>query len=283
MNHKDNILIIGGDKRYKYLYSELKNRGYNIFPFDISNISECSDINKYFDSEGRLSSFNIIILPIPYSKNKRTVNSISNDLEIDYFLSLLNPGTVIYGGCFDEHFREKCHLQRLLIRDFLDSEIFSLYNSIATAEGTILEAIMHSPLNLHKSNALVLGYGKCGSTLAKKLVSLNCEVSVCARKIVQRAEAYDDGCEVFLFENLKDKINRFDFIFNTIPAMVLTKDILSCVNANATIIDIASYPGGTDFDFCKKTNLNAHLCLGLPGKYSPLTSAKVICNCIKMN
>lgn len=281
MNHKDNILIIGGDKRYEYLYLELKDKGYKVSAFDLPNVYDNSDMDRFLDSDSRLSEFNIIILPIPYSKNKITINSVSNNLATDYLLSLLTPGTVIYGGCFDELFREKCHSLKLMVWDFVDSEIFSLYNSIATAEGAILEAIMHSPLNLHKSKALVLGYGKCGSTLAKKLISLNCEVGVCARKIVQRAEAYDDGCDTFSFEKLKDKVYEFDFIFNTIPSMVLTKDILSKVKKNVTIIDIASHPGGTDFEACKKLNLNAQLCLGLPGKYSPLTSAKVICNCIK--
>lgn len=281
MKNNDNILVIGGDRRYEYLYLELKKQNYKVFDFDITNISKNSDMDKYLDSEGKLSSFNIIILPIPYSKNKLTINSISNMLSIDYLLSLLIPGTIIYGGCFDDNFKEKCHSKKLMVWDFLNSPAFSLNNSIATAEGSILEAIIHSPLNLHKSNALVLGYGKCGTIISTKLISLNCNVCVCARKSLQRAKAYNNGCDTLSFDSLKEKIDQFDFIFNTVPAPILTKDILPYVNSNVTIIDIASNPGGTDFDFCKESNINAHLCLGLPGKYSPLASAKIILNCIK--
>ncbi len=82
------------------------------------------------------------------------------------------------------------------------------------------------------------------------------------------------------FHQLSKNVSDYDFIFNTIPSLVLTENILNNVHKDTTIIDIASKPGGTDFDACKSLGINARLCLGLPGKYSPKTSAKIIYNSI---
>lgn len=281
MNINDNILLIGGDNRQEYLYKQLKADGYNISALDVPGITISYDMDEFLDSDSKLSNYNVILLPIPYSKNKHTINSVSDSIGIDYLLELLTPGTIIYGGSMDKVFKEKCHSKRVMVWDIIESDSFALYNSIATAEGAIAEAIIHSPHNLHKSNVLVLGYGRCGSTLAKKLVSLGCYVDVCARRNVQKALAYEDGCNSFSFDKLENKIKTYDFIFNTIPAKILNKELLAQVKSDVTIIDISSSPGGTDFDICKNLGINAYLCLGLPGKYSPATSAKIICNCIK--
>ena len=75
-------------------------------------------------------------------------------------------------------------------------------------------------------------------------------------------------------------IHKFDFIYNTIPSLILNRNILSNVNTEAAIIDIASNPGGTDFEACKHFGITARLCLSLPGKYSPKASALIISKCI---
>ena len=62
-----------------------------------------------------------------------------------------------------------------------------------------------------------------------------------------------------------------NFIFNTVPALVLTKDILAKAQKNVLIYDIASAPGGTDFAAARALGLQAALLPGLPGKVAPLT------------
>ena len=67
-------------------------------------------------------------------------------------------------------------------------------------------------------------------------------------------------------------------MFNTAPQKSLVDDILCRLKKNATIIDIASAPGGTDFDYCKKYGICAKLCPGIPGHYAPDTAARIIFN-----
>ena len=58
--------------------------------------------------------------------------------------------------------------------------------------------------------------------------------------------------------------------------MVLDSNLLKCVGRDTIIIDIASAPGGVDFECAKRFGINASLCLSLPGKYSPQTSGKIL-------
>jgi dipicolinate synthase subunit A len=156
----------------------------------------------------------------------------------------------------------------------------SLLNSIATAEGAIAEAIYKSRINLHQTNTLVLGYGKCGKILSSKLHALGAKVTVSARKHNTLTEVYTDGFKGLILSDIEFEIKNFDYIFNTIPALILNEELLSIIPFETTIIDIASYPGGVDYEAAKKLNLNAHLCLGIPGKISPKYSAEILAKTI---
>src|SRR5699024_10494371 len=135
-------------------------------------------------------------------------------------------------------------------------------NGIATAEGAIMEAIRSSDINLHHSNCLVLGYGRCAKILAQKLEGLHAFVTVAARSEDALAYAEATGHGTILLNNMKDHISSFDYIFNTIPSKILDSHILKLVNPNVTIIDIASAPGGIDYEYSKNHDINALLFLG---------------------
>lgn len=74
------------------------------------------------------------------------------------------------------------------------------------------------------------------------------------------------GYEPLPLDNLKDHIHEFDIIFNTIPSLILDDEILTKVKKDALIIDLASKPGGIDFDAAKSYGLKVIWALSLPGK-----------------
>lgn len=147
---------------------------------------------------------------------------------------------------------------------------------IPTAEGAIYHAIEASPHVLHKSRCLILGFGKCGKALACKLKGLNANVTICARKDTDLAYAESCGYETISYDQLPDSIGNFLFIFNTVPARILDKYRLSFISKDAVIIDIASVPGGVDFETAEKLGIPTIHCLGLPGKLSPKTAADIL-------
>jgi len=69
-------------------------------------------------------------------------------------------------------------------------------------------------------------------------------------------------------------------VINTVPALVLTEDAIRRMPQNSLIIDIASKPGGTDFEAAKRYGVTAKLALGLPGIYTTTSSAMLLKNAI---
>lgn len=69
-----------------------------------------------------------------------------------------------------------------------------------------------------------------------------------------------------------------DLIFNTIPTMIITAQIISKLPRRTVIIDLASAPGGTDFRFAEKRGIKALLAPGLPGIVAPKTAGIIIAN-----
>lgn len=278
ISSNEHILIIGGDIRQKYLYYQFLNDGYHVCTYSVPDINDTPCLDEY------ISKCSAIILPVPFSKDGLTIfTTCEQKVNLEYFLSLVNPFTKVYGGYFKPDFSSKCTDKNISLYDIREDMTFELMNAIATAEGAIAEAIIHSSCNLHKSQCLVLGYGKCAHAIASRLMGLNCSVTVTARNSYQLSSAFEDGCNTFSLSELSNNIFRYSFIFNTIPAPVLTRNILRKANSETTIIDIASNPGGTDFEACKHYGLEARLCLSLPGKYAPKSSSQIIYQCIQNN
>ena len=81
---------------------------------------------------------------------------------------------------------------------------------------------------------------------------------------------------LWILANLKENLNRFDIIINTIPYIILDKDNLENVKRDALVIDVASNPGGVDREAIKEQKIKFIWALSLPGKVAPVTSAEFI-------
>ena len=108
-------------------------------------------------------------------------------------------------------------------------------------------------------------------------------VIVMARRPKQRSDAALIGYKVMSFEDIpiyKHILSEVDFCFNTVPARVVCEDILSLLSRHAVVIDIASMPGGVDFDYCKEHDIPYKHSLGIPGKLSPKTSGMILADAV---
>ena len=109
-------------------------------------------------------------------------------------------------------------------------------NTIAVAEGTLAEAMKRSDRNLYKSFCVVMGYGRCGSTLVSYLKRMGCYVAVYEREEALSARAALLADEVIMKDRVPLYLEQADYIFNTIPAMVLPKALLEYVPKNACLL-----------------------------------------------
>ncbi|NMB30227.1 MAG: dipicolinate synthase subunit DpsA, partial [Clostridiales bacterium] len=64
------------------------------------------------------------------------------------------------------------------------------------------------------------------------------------------------------------------------PAMLFDEGKLAMIKKECLVIDLASKPGGVDFDMAKNMGIKTIWALSLPGKVAPITSGKIICDTI---
>ena len=62
--------------------------------------------------------------------------------------------------------------------------------------------------------------------------------------------------------------------------MVLNREVLRRANPDVLIVDLATQPGGTDFEAAHEFGIKAILAPGLPGKVAPLTAGKVLADVV---
>jgi len=69
---------------------------------------------------------------------------------------------------------------------------------------------------------------------------------------------------------------KFDVVINTVPKLIVGENELTKLGRNTLIIDVASKPGGVDYNYASKNNNRVIQALGIPGKVAPVTAAKYI-------
>lgn len=163
----------------------------------------------------------------------------------------------------------------LILVEMAEIDEIAILNSIPTAEGAIQVAMENTDITIHNSRCLVLGLGRCGSTLAQSLNALGAHVTVASRSERDLARAVALNCEQLPLALLNTRTD-FDIIFNTIPALVLSRSYLRLLDSETVIVDIASGPGGCDFTAAEQLGLRAIHALSLPGKVAPKTAAEIL-------
>lgn len=275
------ITVLGGDYRNYLLYQDFVQKGFSVSGIALfnPNTSTCLQAESSDTGEPLLAS-DIWITGIPFTKDHTHIYTENTNylITLDYFLLHLkkHPPKLLIGGHFPEDVIAFCRENQIPCRDILKENSLAIANAVPTAEGAIYYAMQYSPYVLHNMPCLVLGFGKCGRALAHKLQGLCAKITICARKEADLILAASYGYQTCNFQELPTQLKNTQFVFNTIPSLVLNQDRLQLLPKDCTIIDIASKPGGCDFISAKKLGLSAHLCLGLPGKLSPKTASEII-------
>lgn len=272
---KIRIAIIGGDRRELVLAEQLRDKGFHISlcGFDSQPIAAA----EYFSSPIEAArGAQAIILPMAGVKKDLTVHSLdqANPPKLDgaFFKSLPAQTPVLIGWASAE-LKERFRAVRLV--EVAKDDELAVLNSIPTAEGAIAIAMNETPVTLHGNKAMVIGFGRCGISLARMLGGVGAKVTVAARKAPDRARAAEMGFADCAIDELSEYVPSMAFIFNTVPAPVLTGPVLANARQCFVIVDIAS-GGGTDFPAAADYGLKAILAPGLPGKVAPETAGKIL-------
>lgn len=276
--------IIGGDLRIIKLAEMLAKDSHEVYTYGLEKAKELKDMQNIIECdtiESAIQEAEIIVGPIPISSNGETVNTPfgEKELTIREMFDHMKTRTIIAGAILPK-IQEIAKQDEINIIDIMESEELAILNTIATAEGTIQLAIENTDRILHGSRVLVLGFGRIGKVLARKLIGLSAVVTCAARKDEDFAWIQAYGYKVTNINNIGKDLKQYDIIINTVPHLILTEKRLEYVKDNVLLIDLASNPGGIDRNVVKERKLKFIWALSLPGKVAPTTSAEFIYNMV---
>lgn len=278
---KYDIAIIGGDSRTAYMAPYFAKKGWYVVCCNTVNVPYSRHLKSKIHDTGNLreclDASSTIVCGIPFSKGEHIYcakEATDFEIPVAEFQRCIHRHQTIFAGIIPETFRAICEEREIYCHDFMHNEPLSILNAVSTAEGAILEALLHKSTVLHKSNCLVLGFGRCGKIIADRLKGMCAYVTVCTESETELALASSLGYNTLPLSKLPQTISRYEYLFNTIPACVLNRSCLEHASKECLIIDIASNRTGADYEAAKQLGINLCYCPGLPGKYAGKSCAK---------
>ena len=270
----NSFLVVGGDLRNVELVKLLKEDEKEVFSYGMNEKESFEKIPRNID---------IVVGPIPFSRDGKTINSTfsENKILIEDFLEKIKEKILIARNISSDVIK-KAEKYNIKVIDIMKSEKLAILNTIATAEGAIELIIKNTNTIIFDSNILILGYGRVARTLAQRLKGLSKYVTCASIKSEELAWIDALGYEKIDLDDLSKSqdllksLANYNVIINTIPFMILDAEKLQYIRKDTLLIDLASNPGGIDESFAKNHNLKLIHALGLPGKVAPNSSAKFI-------
>lgn len=269
--------VIGGDLRQVSVANRLYECGYNVKALALCDASALNEHITVCDSlRGCVCDADAVILPLPCSPDGNLISG--TDIKLYELFEALPADCKIFGGKITEKIRSIGSIYNLEPVDYFGSDTVEIKNAVPTAEGAIGIAMAKTLTTIHGSKCLVLGFGRISKILSRLLCNMGAQVTIAARKKSDLAWISALGytaADINIHDNL---VKKHDIIFNTVPAVILNEHILRQISRDTLIIDLASKPGGVDFDAAARLGINAIHALSLPGKVAPVTAGKIICD-----
>ncbi|NBI27415.1 dipicolinate synthase subunit DpsA [Chengkuizengella marina] len=274
------VAFLGGDARQLEVIEKFSEMDASITLIGFDNLEPKYGGVKYAElKEDILKTIDVLILHAVVTNNTGKIDSIFSSKELlltKNHLKSLPKHAKIYTGYSKPYFKNLCQENKIELIELFERDDVAIYNSIPTAEGAIMMAIENTDITIHGSNCIVLGLGRTGITLARTLKGVGAHVKIGVRKHEHFARASEMQLNPFYLNNLTNEVTDIDLLFNTIPTMIVTAQVIAHIPHRAVIIDLASKPGGTDFRFAEKRGIKAMIAPGLPGIVAPKTAGQII-------
>ena len=279
--------MLGGDQREVEMVRCLAEQGGEIYtvghrPYPgYANVVPVESLGPFPEAVPRADA---VVAPMSHTDSTGKVRSVPVEgvtIRLDgLLLQRFPPGTPLFIGKALPVVKEAAAKRGIRVFETAEDDEIAILNSIPTAEGAIQIAMEELPVTLHGSRSLVVGLGRCGLTLVRMLLGLGAKVAAAARSRAQLARAKEKGADTIALEALGEAKVAFDVVFNTVPALILTRKLLEKMPKDTLIIDIASSPGGVDFTAAADLGIKAILAPGLPGKAAPITAGRILGRCL---
>jgi dipicolinate synthase subunit A len=278
------IVFVGGDARQLEMIQRMVqlDASVTLIGFDHLNHMIQGTIHAELTEEV-LANQDVVLLPAVGTDDFGYIDAVfsSKALKImESHIENLPKHAKIYTGLAKPYLRKICSKYDISLVELFERDDVAIFNSIPTAEGALMLAIQNTDITIHDSTALVLGFGRTGITMARVLQGLGANVRVGLRKEEHFARAYEMKFDPFYTDNLQSLVSNADLVFNTVPSLLITAQVIASMPQRTVIIDLASKPGGTDFRFAERRGIKAILAPGLPGIVAPKTAGRILASIV---
>lgn len=266
--------VIGGDERMKYLAQSIAADGYPVCVCGLEKLGTCRGAAEC-DLPQLAAKSSVILLPLPATKDGLFLNApyAENEIHLEDDFARLFMHKTVCGGMLQRLTASSSLWREIEPEDYYRREELAVGNAIPTAEGAVGIAIREYPGTINGAKCLITGFGRIGKNLAIILRGMGAEVFCAARKKADLMQMRAFGVQPLTYREIS---RRFDLIFNTVPAKVLTSPVLMQQTRDTLIIELASAPGGTDLKRAEELHLHVIDAPSLPGRVAPKTAAEYI-------
>lgn len=286
MSEKYTFTVLGGDRRQVVIAKRLVAMGHTVRIYGLGDLySEIAGAELFLSLEKAVMGCDIVLLPLPVSRDGETLNLVSCEKKdcptLDQIVRYTskNSQAIILGGLIPPEMQKTANELGVRTLDYYKNESLQLKNALPSAEGAIMIAMENSDKVLEGMSVLVSGYGRIASLLADKLKKLGADVYVCARRDEVLCEIAMSGYRPVHISDMgamHDAIVECDVVFNTVPGLIFTKQILDGIDPKPLYIEIASTPGGIDIPCARDLGYKILFAPSLPGKYAPTSAGEYI-------
>lgn len=252
------LLLVGGDERQRILARRF-SADTTVHTLHVPGLPDTAQERGY----------PVVILPCPAQRPRGSVYG-SGDMALSDLRPYLAERTLVFGGALGAwagELRPHC----AGVCDVLTEETTVTENARLTAEAAVLLTQSITKSSLFGAKILVLGYGRIGKNLTRLLAAYGARVTVLARREAVRAEAACLGYSTLPPGRIRE---RYDLVFNTIPASVVTKAELSVLGGDCPWVELASEPCG----LAEADRAAVRYCPAgsLPGRLLPESAAEIL-------
>ncbi len=267
------VLVLGGDTRQIYCAGRLSlESGMRVTTAYMSE--EDGGIPEDYGCA------DIMVLPyVSSSDGYLNAPACREKIKLSRVLENINGKTLVFCSGISDDVLKRIQSSGAEIYDWLKDEELTLKNAYLTAEGAAQIIVSRSNHAVSGSNILILGCGRVAKACAGLFKSMGAGICVCARKESDRADCIRKGMDACDFCDC-ERFSQADIVVNTVPARVITPQMLEKIRGRGWILELASKPYGFDPAAAQSMSVDYVLGSGLPGKFTPEAAGELMAHTV---
>jgi dipicolinate synthase subunit A len=265
------IAVVGGDEREQEICRLAAATGAAVrafgFPWPDGGLP---DVTLAASAPAALAGAHVALFPIPGMTMDGAIFANEKIIPDSNLLRHMANCAHIVLGKADSGLRVNAVSLGIMLHDYEHDQELMLLRAPAIIEGALGHIIANTPFTIHDARIGMVGFGNIGALMVRSLIALGAHVTVAARNPVQRAAAYTYGAKAITIDQLADHAADFDILCSSVPAPLVTADIIDRMPRPSLVIDLSAPPGGCDLEHARASG-RAGICARALGRRAPIT------------